>query len=645
MAPSLPDAAGAPRATELSRPDESPGPAPPQGWLGLGLSTNLNARDRPHPYRLLDAQPGAFDYVEYSAPLALEEARHQASLFAELWERRERVPALFHPVHLNLYGPELETPGALAALAAHARAVGSPWVSNDVGWWHAAGRFFPGYLYLAPPLSQPGLADCAIHVEHVQAALDRPLAVENPVIVARRGPLHVLEFMAELHARTGAPLVLDLGHLLAFQLAAGLPPEAGLDDFPLDAVLEIHLAGGLVFRRGGRGVYHDAHPQPLREELYDLLAALLPRCPALRGVTYEADGHPEAVAALHLERLRELVPPPGKRVPAALPAGAGSCTPEGVGSHATRAPAIDGAAGPESSDPWSLFAAAYAGAAFPGSSDPASGEGAAARGIEPLAPARDAAGEAAERDLRLTTLAEALERAFPLTRWLAAGEPAALRAFASSPELREGFRPPGRDPARSFARFVQRHPGRPPSTGSTCAAAGPDPARDAHERREEPPAALVLAFETWAHDRVAAASAAAEPGPGCLALAPGVGFGVFPVDLTELVYAVAALREALGRHAEASGRFESEALEALAQVVRRAPRRPWPVAARTARGRLEVLPVEPGLAEVLRAAAGGSAAEPLVERHPAALRAALREELVRAGPPPADEARPARGTR
>jgi len=632
MAPS-PPAAGAPDSPGLPQPGDSPGPSPSGGWLGLGLSTNLSTRDRPHPYRLLDARPGIFDYVEYSAPLNLEETRRQASLFGELWERRARVPVLFHPVHLNLYGPELESETALTHLADHARAVGSPWVSNDVAWWHSAGRFFPGYLYLAPPLSRAGLADCAVHAAHVQAALDRPLALENPVVVARRGPLHVLEFMAELHRRTGAPLVLDLGHLLAFQLAAGLPPEAGLADFPLGAVIEIHLAGGLAFRRDGRGVYHDAHPQPVREELFALLASLLPRCPALRCVTYEADGHPEAVAALHLERLRELAPPRGQCKPAALPGG--------VSSHAPTADGIDPGGGPESSDPWAVFAAAYGGAAFLGSADPASVASDPAEGIEPHAAGRDAAGEAAERDLRLTTLAETLERALPLTRWLAAGEPAALRVFASSPELREGFRPPGRDVARSFARFVQRRLGHP----STNAAAGPDPVRDAHEPREEHPAALVLALETWAHDRVAAASTAAEPGPGCLALAPGVGFGVFPVDLTELVYAVGALREALGRHAEASGRFEAGALEVLEQVVHRAPRRPWSVAARTARGRLEILPVESGLAHVLRAAAGGGSAEPLVERHPAALRAALREELVRAGPAPAEEERPDGGSR
>jgi len=536
-------------------------------WLGLGLSSNLSARGRPHPWRLLDARPGAFDYVEYSAPLALDAARAQAPLFDELRARRGELPALFHPVHLNLWGPEPEDEAALRDLAEHARAVGSPWVSNDVGWWHAAGRFFPGYLYVAPPFTREAVADCAVHVQRVQAVLDRPLAVENPVVIARRGGLHVLRFLAELHARTRAPLVLDLGHLFAHQLSAGLPPDAGLDDFPLDAVIEIHLAGGLVTTRAGRGFYADAHSQPVREELFELLEAVAPRCPALRAVTYEADGHPEAVAALHLERLRRVVPPRGARPEIAEP------------------PAPDGEPPPVpevwASRPWRVFEEAFGGD-----------------------PAEDPEGAEAERDLRLSVLAEELDRAFPWTRLLVAGTPEALRRFAASEEWRDTFRPPGREPARSFARHARR----------------------ALRETPDDAAATALAFETWAHERLGRASAPSAPGG--LALAPGVAFGVFPVDLSELAWAARAVRARLARAAEASGRFETSAFESLRQVAARAPRRPWPVALRSDRGRLEVVVVEPPLARVLEAAARGHRASDLAPTEVAALESARRAGLV-----------------
>jgi uncharacterized protein (UPF0276 family) len=209
-------------------------------WRGLGLSSNLSAGDQPHPYRLLDEDPELFDFVEYSAPLSLAETKKHATLFPEMYRRLKEVPVLFHPVHLNLYGPVLESGEDIADLDAHARTVGSAWVGNDVGWWHSGGQPFPGYLYFTPPFTHEGLQDCAAHALHVQAGLSLPLTLENPAVFARRGEMHVLDFMARLQARTGLPLLLDLGHLFSYQLAAGLPLETGLDGFPFDRVIEIH---------------------------------------------------------------------------------------------------------------------------------------------------------------------------------------------------------------------------------------------------------------------------------------------------------------------------------------------------------------------------------------------------------------------
>lgn len=405
-------------------------------WRGLGLSSNLNARDEPNPYRLLDASPGLFDFVEYSAPLLLDEARVQASLFPEMFERRAEVPVLFHPVHLNLYGPSLEDARSLQALSAHAVAVGSAWVGNDVGWWHAGGQPFPGYLYLPPPLTQAGLADCMAHALHVQAALDVPLLLENPAVIARRGTLHVLDFMAGLHARTGLGLLLDLGHLLSHQLSAGLAVTDGLDGFPLEQVIEIHLAGGVVTSRGGRRFYADDHTLPVREELFELLGAVLPRCKRLRAVTFEGDGHPATVAAATLRRLRGLVSreSPGE-VTASKPVG----RPPGAAALATR--------------PWELFEEVHAGRA---------GE--------------DVEGLRAEVDLRLAVVGQALDLAWPVTRLLVARTREGLAEFTASPEFRGLFEEGAAGLEQAFGAYARR---------------------TVREEKDDA-AAAALAFETWA---------------------------------------------------------------------------------------------------------------------------------------------------
>jgi uncharacterized protein len=406
-------------------------------FRGLGLSSNLSVHDVPQPWALLDKFPGLFDLVEYSAPLDVARARREASLFPVLWEARQRVPVLFHPVHLNLYGPELEEPTELALLDAHAREVGSAWVGNDVGWWHRLGQPLPGYLYFPPPLTSEGLADAAAHACHVQAHLSVPLVLENPVTMWRRGTIHVLDFMAALHQRTGCPLLLDLGHLLSAQLASRVEPTAGLDGFPLEAVVEVHIAGGVVtYSSSGRGSYADDHTQPVREELFALLASLLPRLPNLRALVFEGDGHPPDIAAQTLRRLRALWP---DRSAAAL---------------AWPRPAVAAQPLSGASAPWTLFDAGY--------------------GAWPVE-AEDAEGLAADRSFRLAVLADALDRSWPLARLLLAGTRERLEAFASSTHFRAVW-----------------------ERGTALDTAFGAWARAMVRERPEAPALQALAFDSWA---------------------------------------------------------------------------------------------------------------------------------------------------
>ncbi|EAU68874.1 conserved hypothetical protein [Stigmatella aurantiaca DW4/3-1] len=478
-----------------------------------------------------------------------------------------QVPVLFHPVHLNLYGPERETPQALAELEAHARAVGSAWVGNDVGWWHAGGQPFPGYLYIPPPLTPEGLEDCVAHALHVQAALNRPLALENPAVFARRGDMHVLDFMAGLHARTGLPLLVDVGHLLSYQLSAGLPLEAGWDGFPFEQVIELHLAGGVVTRRGNRRFYVDDHTQPVRDELFAMLETLLSRCTSLRAVTFEGDGHPPEVAERTLQRLRKWIPA-DPRPPLRL-------TPREV-----QVPPP-----PNGSRPWELFELGY--------------------GARPPEPGDDPEGSRAETDFRLAVVAEQLDRAFPLTRLLMAGTRDELRAFTASPEFRELFLGEGRSLDRAFLAFARRRLRAQPDEG--CSAA--------------------LSFEVFLPSL--AQRPHAPPGPGEVGLAADTWVGVFPADLSEVVYTARALRRHLTGRAWACELLELSGLESLAQTARRVTLRPWRFAVRRRAGRWDVQTAPASLLALLRTLASGPVPEASLS--PEGLAEALGRGLARRG--------------
>jgi len=537
--------------------------------MGLGLSTNLGPADRPDPWLLHDRAPGLFDFVEYSAPLDLEAARREAAKFPLLWERRAELPVIFHPVHLNLWGPELESAENLAALRAHLAAVGSPWVGNDVGWWHHRDAPFPGYLYVAPPLTRAGVEQCAAHAAHVQAHLDVPLLLENPAVLFRNGDLHVLDFLAALHARTGAPLLLDLGHLLSFQLAHGLARDTALDGFPLDRVAEIHVAGGVI--TSGR-FYVDDHGQPVREELFELLERILPRCTALRALTFEADGHPEPVARRTLERLRRMLvgepeaPAPREAVP---PAAAAPALPHDAPATA-----------------WALFELVHAERGETG----------------------DPEGVRAEADFRLAVIAQQLDRDWPLTRALVAGDRAALQDFAASSEYRALFDGSGRDLSGTFATWARRRIRETRVAGTDAA----------------------LAFEQWCHGLLARVGAS-DPQPGAIGLARGTAVGNFPVDLGELVFGARALRRHLADRAAASGHYDADGLAALAQLAARPGPGPWAVRIFRRDGRLEVEPLDPQLARLVARAGAGVRAEELAPADRALLDRAVAAGLLRIG--------------
>ncbi len=546
-------------------------------WLGLGISTNLQRTDLPQPYRLLDARPGAFDFVEYSAPLDVDEARREATLFETMWARRAEVPALFHPVHLNLWGPELEPEARLEALDRHLTAVGSPWVGNDVAWWHAGGEMFPGYVYLSPPLTERALADCVRHALHVQARVSVPLLLENPAFFALRGPLHVVDFMAALHQRTGCGLVLDLGHLLSHQLARGVALDDGLERLPLDAVVEIHLAGGVVTRHGPRAVYVDDHSLPVREELFGLLERLVAACPRLRAVTFEGDGHPDALALVTLERLRPLVPREREVTDAAR-------TPEvGPPSDDAATTALDAAAC------WALFDAT-----FSGSEDP-----------------EDPAASRAETDYRLTVLADRLDRAWPLTRLMAAPGRDELLAFSASRELRDGFEGRALPLTARFGRWARR--------------------RLVAERRAGALAALAL--ETWAQQTLQSAPPP-EPPPGHVGLGTGVRLGMFPTDPSELLHAAGALRRHLTGRALTAVDPLTSGLAVLEDVALRAPMRPTTLAVRPSAHRVELVALTAAMARVLGAARATPPTSTFFAAHPEdapEVREALALGLLRLG--------------
>jgi len=132
------------------------------------------------------------------------------------------------------------------------------------------------------PFDDDVLGLVAEHLGQVQDALGRPYLIENPssYVGFRNSTMTEVEFLGELVHRTGARLLCDVSNIHLSGHNMGYDPFQYVDQFPADAVEEIHLGGfspegdeGLP----GQTLLVDTHATPVAPAAWDLYAYALTR--------------------------------------------------------------------------------------------------------------------------------------------------------------------------------------------------------------------------------------------------------------------------------------------------------------------------------------------------------------------------------
>jgi uncharacterized protein (UPF0276 family) len=204
----------------------------------------------------------------------------------------------------------------------------SAWLNHECATKHIAGYSYGTYL---PPLYTESSAEVvADNTMLVQSDLDRHCRLANgavplvllempPLTYFVAGTLTIPTFFRVVTEKVPCGLVLDIGHLWTVFRYSGawrttpLPQfvDAFLSEFPLDRVVEIHLAGlavhessvllhsGLAESSGDDSppAWTDAHAAPIPPVLFEMLDQVLshPRLTGLRGLALEVDTKPVAL--------------------------------------------------------------------------------------------------------------------------------------------------------------------------------------------------------------------------------------------------------------------------------------------------------------------------------------------------------------
>lgn len=298
---------------------------------GLGLSVDVYSPDLIELVSCLETQGLSPGYLEIfkTTTSALESIRRHLPDFA----------LSYHGEGLWITQPESHDHPTfhqeVAEAAAHLNVLQSPWLNHECATKQMAGYSFGTYV---PPLYTPTSASVAAeNIGSVQAALDnrcrRPdgsaplfLLEMPPLTYFVAGTIPIAQFFRLVTERVPCGLVLDMGHLWTVYRYTGVWRRTSLvhfvreflDEFPMERVVEIHVAGLATHEAthadeidSGLPAWLDAHAAPIPPVLFDMLEQVLAhrRLTSLRGVALEVDTKPIELIVGEFEKAsRRFVP-------------------------------------------------------------------------------------------------------------------------------------------------------------------------------------------------------------------------------------------------------------------------------------------------------------------------------------------------
>lgn len=197
---------------------------------------------------------------------------------AQLRHLSEQFPFSVHGVGLSIGGEGPLDADHLARLKALCDWLQPASFSEHLAWSTHDAVFLNDLLPL--PYTQATLTRVATHIDEVQEVLGRQMLLENPSSYLTFAESHMSEpeFLAEIVARTGCGLLLDVNNVFVSATNLGFSPQSYIDAFPLDAVGEIHLGGHDEDEDEiGAPLLIDSHGAPVIDPVWALLDYTLDR--------------------------------------------------------------------------------------------------------------------------------------------------------------------------------------------------------------------------------------------------------------------------------------------------------------------------------------------------------------------------------
>jgi len=198
----------------------------------------------------------------------------------------------------------------LEATAKHIETVTSPWFAQDCAYcfWEEGPGYSTQLGYFIPLIfNQNSLALAVERVKEVQVKIPVPVAIEPPPVAFVVGSMPLFSFFGNLAKQADCAILLDMGHLVSYEMASGRSVLEAIDELPCERVVEVHIAGGRLKEGEAGPIYVDAHECAIVEQTWQMFEAMLPLLPNVKAVCYECEGVNESSVLATLKRIRKIV--------------------------------------------------------------------------------------------------------------------------------------------------------------------------------------------------------------------------------------------------------------------------------------------------------------------------------------------------
>ena len=216
---------------------------------------------------------------------------------------RQRYPVALHGVSMSIGSADGIDREYLRRLRQLVDRIDPLFVSDHLCWTRIEG--FNSHDLLPLPYTHEALDVVATNVLQAQDLLGRSLLIENPssYLSFAGADMTEWEFLAELCARTGCELLLDVNNIFVSAHNHGFDALDYLNGIPANTVRQIHLAG----HSQGETLLIDTHDAPVPVPVWALYAAALAQIGPVATMIERDDAIPPLAELLtELEMARQI---------------------------------------------------------------------------------------------------------------------------------------------------------------------------------------------------------------------------------------------------------------------------------------------------------------------------------------------------